>query len=546
EAGVLAREAGAGMKPSAAPAAKRGVWEAEDRAKALETESIEAFSAASAGLASALGNAPGHAGARRLRAELHWERFLESDEAGDAGGALLNRRLAERFNDGSLDAALKGDGVLSVVARAYPCRCLLEGRDVRPEELAVLDTHPWSGRWLSGPADDRQRDLEPAAPLKLRVHARSCEPRAVTGAGVWAFRLEERDRVLVPVTPPGPAGPPVPAAALDALFPGSPYRPAGPGLHLGNTPVAPRAWPMGSWLLVIAQDGYDPARAPVLVQRQESVEAEVTLFRPGEVPAGTVPVRAGKFLFQGDPGNAYTEPGDVRFLDDVFISRFPVTCRDYSEFLGDLAKRDPAEAARRAPRESPGAAASWAQSGNDFPVPTAEWRKAAPAELAARAKPLAYAGLDWLEEWPVFGVDWTDAAAFARWRAEREGRLVCLPHEVWWEKAARGPDRRAFPWGNVADPAFSNTHVSQPESMRPARVTEFPLDESPYGVRGMGGNIQQWALNENVKTGRRWQMIRGISWPQSHAQARASYRTAGTREYVNFTVGLRLAGVVRL
>ena len=65
-------------------------------------------------------------------------------------------------------------------------------------------------------------------------------------------------------------------------------------------------------------------------------------------------------------------------------------------------------------------------------------------------------------------------------------------------------------------------------------------------ARGMGGNIQQWALNENVKAGRRWQMIRGVSWPQSHAQSRASFRTAATKEYVNFTVGFRLAGVVKL
>ncbi len=544
EAAARARELKEAMKPSARPAEKRGVWEAEDRAKALEAESIGAFSAANAALSSALGNAPEHAGARRLRAEMFWERFLEAEESGDAKGALLNRRLAERFNDGSLDAALRGEGVLSVATRAYGCRCLVEGRDVAPGELSVLNVHPWSGRRLDDPADDRPRDLEPAAPLRLRVHGPGCQAAPVAGAEAWAFQFVEKDRVLVPITPGSPAGQPAcPPAALDALFGSSPYRPAGPGLHLGRTPIAARPWPMGSWLLVIVHPEFEPARIPVHLGRQQSAHADATLFRPCEIPPAFLPVRAGPFSWQGDRDNPYTEPGESRTLDDVLLARFPVTCREYAEFLGDLPVE---EASRRAPRESPGHAPSWVFDGKGFPVPTAAWKASAPAELVAKTKPLAYAGLDWQEEWPVFGVDWTDAAAYVRWRAAREGRLLCLPHEDWWEKAARGADARPFPWGRVPDPAFSNTHLSQPASMRPARIGEFPFDESPHGIRDMGGNVQQWVLNESVKGGRRWQMIRGVSWPQSHSQARASMRTAATREYVNFTVGFRVGAVVRL
>ncbi|MCC6739412.1 MAG: SUMF1/EgtB/PvdO family nonheme iron enzyme [Planctomycetia bacterium] len=533
------------VKPSAGAADKRDCWAAEDRARALEDEAIGAFSAANAALSGALGNAPEHAGARRLRAQLFWERFLEAEEAGDAKGALLNRRLAERFNDGSLDAALRGEGTLSVTARAYGCRCLLDGRDVAPDELVFGGHHLWSGRRVDDGSDDRERGLEPVAPLRLRVHGPSCRAAEIAGADVWAFQYVEQDRVLVPITPAHPrtralANPP---PALDALFGNSPYRPAGPGLYLGRTPLAPRPFPMGSWLLVVAADGFEPARVPVEIRRQGDAAPAVTLFRPGEIPAAFLPVRAGEFAWQGDPGYNDTAPGELRTLDDLLLARFPVTCREYSAFLGALPV---AEASKRAPRESPGHAASWAHDGKGWPVPTAAWKASAAPELAARTKPLAYAGLDWEEEWPVFGVDWTDAAAYARWAAAREGRVLCLPHEEWWEKGARGPRGRAFPWGPAADPSFSNTNVSQPVSMRVSPVDSFPLDESCYGIRGMGGNVQQWMLNENLRAGRRWQMIRGVSWPQSQGQARSCIRTAATREYVNFTVGLRLAAAVRL
>ncbi|NUN49659.1 MAG: SUMF1/EgtB/PvdO family nonheme iron enzyme [Candidatus Brocadiae bacterium] len=151
-----------------------------------------------------------------------------------------------------------------------------------------------------------------------------------------------------------------------------------------------------------------------------------------------------------------------------------------------------------------------------------------------------------IPDWPAFAVGWEDAAACARWRSLREGRLYALPHETDWEHAARGPDARPFPWGHAVEAHVSNTNTSQAAGMRPARVGEFPLDESPYGVRGMGGNIQQWCLNEGARGGRRWTMIRGVSWPQSFAQSRASIRTAATRNYLNFTVGFRLVAPVRL
>ena len=43
---------------------------------------------------------------------------------------------------------------------------------------------------------------------------------------------------------------------------------------------------------------------------------------------------------------------------------------------------------------------------------------------------------------------------------------------------------------------FSHEH-----DLLPAAITDFPLDESPYGVRGMAGNVSDWTSTVYKKRG---------------------------------------------
>ena len=56
-------------------------------------------------------------------------------------------------------------------------------------------------------------------------------------------------------------------------------------------------------------------------------------------------------------------------------------------------------------------------------------------------------------------------------------------------------DGRIFPWGNGHLRGVCNTVSAHPEGATPGAIDEFPADESPWGVLGMGGNARDLCLN---------------------------------------------------
>ncbi|MBN1287934.1 MAG: SUMF1/EgtB/PvdO family nonheme iron enzyme [Anaerolineae bacterium] len=95
---------------------------------------------------------------------------------------------------------------------------------------------------------------------------------------------------------------------------------------------------------------------------------------------------------------------------------------------------------------------------------------------------------------PVTGVSWYEADAYCRWLSERLEYLVRLPTEAEWEKAARGPTGRVYPWGDRFEAGRCNSQEAGLEG--PARVGGYsPKGDSPYGGADMAGNVWEWCAS---------------------------------------------------
>jgi formylglycine-generating enzyme required for sulfatase activity len=131
---------------------------------------------------------------------------------------------------------------------------------------------------------------------------------------------------------------------------------------------------------------------------------------------------------------------------------------------------------------------------------------------------------------PVVNVSWEEASRFAAWAKKR------LPSEEEWEKAARGPDGRAYPWGDAADGARPNidAKISSRISIQTRPGGTSAGDASPYGCADMGGNVSEWTASPYAPypgaeagggdyDGEK-RVIRGGSWRYGAAYARCANR----------------------
>ncbi|MFC1734622.1 SUMF1/EgtB/PvdO family nonheme iron enzyme [Candidatus Hydrogenedentota bacterium] len=130
-------------------------------------------------------------------------------------------------------------------------------------------------------------------------------------------------------------------------------------------------------------------------------------------------------------------------LDDFYISRTPVTNAEYLEFVH--------ETKWSAPK-------SWGALDEPFPAEQADF--------------------------PVANVFFHDAEAYCEWRGGR------LPTADEWEKAARGTDGRAYPWGD--DFVSSYCLCGERQAAEPVSVYAHEEGASPYGLLDMAGNVGEF------------------------------------------------------
>jgi iron(II)-dependent oxidoreductase len=125
--------------------------------------------------------------------------------------------------------------------------------------------------------------------------------------------------------------------------------------------------------------------------------------------------------------------------------------------------------------------------------------------------------------WPVSGVSWKAANAYAEWCGKR------LPTEEEWEVAARGKEGHTYPWGDRFDPLRCNTREAGLNRTR--EVGAFPGGASPFGCMDMSGNVYEWTSTDQegnrvleVDDEIRNMVIRGGDFNEGADHARADFR----------------------
>ena len=86
--------------------------------------------------------------------------------------------------------------------------------------------------------------------------------------------------------------------------------------------------------------------------------------------------------------------------------------------------------------------------------------------------------------YPMTKIDWYQSRAYCEWRGAR------LPSEAEWEKAARGPDGRMYPWGEEFDPSYVSPNYDKANGI--VDVGTYEKGKSPYGLYDMAGNVWEW------------------------------------------------------
>lgn len=312
----------------------------------------------------------------------------------------------------------------------------------------------------------------------------------------------------------------------------------------GENPVRLRL-PGGSYLFLFKKSGFVDARLPFVAKKNDAPDSvRIEMFREAEVPQGCLPVSPGVLITGGDPDAFNPMPPDYHPVRGFFMGQHEVTLGQWLEFvnspgiverinkagmflprtaevLGELEVAEPEARIAIIPSDDGEEGARDLLFKNDASV----WRLRSTS----------------MRDWPAIGISYLAAIEYLHWRtgqAAKQGHpwRYRLPTNLEWEWAARGADRRFYPWGDYLIWSFC---WSTRGSITPLdRVGVSPVDESVFGIRDLAGSVAEHIGERHSQLRNRY--YRGGSFDELDAGFfRASSRHSMLPEWVTRHHGLR-------
>jgi len=179
------------------------------------------------------------------------------------------------------------------------------------------------------------------------------------------------------------------------------------------------------------------------------------------------------------------------------------------------------------------------------------------------------------DNYPVVGVNWLQAKAFADWRTKylnaynkeagkSRAPIFRLPSEAEWEYAARGGlESGMYPWGGPYTKDDRACYLANFKPLRGDYAADAALytvevnayEPNDYGLYNMAGNVSEWvntsydaasyeyvsSMNPNVNNNENnRKVIRGGSWKDTSYYLRVSTRDYEYADSARSYIGLRM------
>jgi len=245
--------------------------------------------------------------------------------------------------------------------------------------------------------------------------------------------------------------------------------------YLGVSPIENIRLPFGIFRWKMEKEGYETVMAATLIGRGgRPIDLVRVLDKKGSIPEGMVRVTGAET--------------DLGKLDDFYIDKYEVTNKQYKEFINNGGYRNREYWKHEFIKE--GRVLTWEEAMAEF------------VDQTGRPGPAGWQAGDYpegQENYPVSGISWYEAAAYAEFVGKS------LPTAYHWDMA-RGKYTPLIMWPQLGGFAvfapFSNF-----QGKGPVPVGSLPGITS-YGAYDMAGNVREWCFNEFQK-GR---LISGGAW----------------------------------